>query len=255
MSKWSASPTRCRPRMATWLDYLLAGLVVGHAFRVFAGEPSADPFEFFETQIRPVLVDKCYPCHSAMNGKAKGGLLLDSRAGGLKGGDDGPAIVPGKPDESLLIKAIRYTDPELRMPPVSAGGKLAPETIAAFETWVMAGAPDPRSSVTTPPVGGGHPMGTKARDHWAFKPVQPPALPTRQDPGWERTPVDAFVLAKLEARHLKPAPPADKHALLRRAYFDLLGLPPSPREMAEFLADESKDAFEKLVDRLLDSPR
>ncbi len=229
--------------------------MLGHGFLAGAAETAASQYDFFEKRIRPVLVDTCYRCHSSQSGKAKGGLLLDTKAALLKGGDSGPAIVPGKPEESLLIKAIRYTDAALQMPPDSAGGKLPSESIAAFENWVKAGAPDPRreDGLTKPTPSGIN--WAKAREHWAFKPVRAPSIPVVQAASWIRTPVDAFVMAKLEAKSLKPSPTADKRTLLRRIYFDLIGLPPSPTELDQFLSDESPDAFERVVDHLLGSPR
>jgi hypothetical protein len=220
----------------------------------FAASPSPEQIEFFEKKIRPVLVESCYKCHSAESGKDKGGLLVDSRDALLKGGDSGPALVPGKPDDSLFIKAIRYTDKELQMPPSKDGGKLAPEVIADFEAWVKMGAPDPRTGAALTKKGDEGIDFAKAREHWAFKPVAKPPVPAVKDKSWVKSPVDAFVLAKLEAKGIKPAAPADKHTLLRRVYYDLTGLPPSPQEMQDFLKDKSPDAFAKVVDRLLASP-
>jgi hypothetical protein len=220
----------------------------------FAASPSPEQIEFFEKKIRPVLVESCYKCHGVESGKDKGGLLVDSRDALLKGGDSGPALVPGKPDDSLFIKAIRYTDKELQMPPSKDGGKLAPEVIADFEAWVKMGAPDPRTGAALTKNGDDGIDFAKAREHWAFKPVVKPAVPAVKDKSWVKSPVDAFVLAKLEAKGIKPAAPADKRTLLRRVYYDLIGLPPSPQEMDEFLKDKSPDAFAKVVDRLLASP-
>jgi hypothetical protein len=226
---------------------LMASVVAG----ANAAAPTAEQLEFFEKRIRPVLVESCYKCHSVESGKSKGSLLLDSKAGMLKGGDSGPAVVPGDPEKSLLIKAIRYADEELAMPPKKDGGKLAPEKIADFEAWVKMGAPDPRTGAE---VAAGPLDMEKARQHWAFKPVLKPPIPVVKDKGWVKSPVDAFILAKLEAKGMKPAEPADKRTLLRRVYYDLIGLPPTAQEMEEFLQDKSKDAFEKVVNRLLDSP-
>jgi hypothetical protein len=206
--------------------------------------------EFFEKKIRPVLVESCYECHGEK--KQKGGLRLDSKAGWEKGGDTGPAIVPGNLDKSLLIEAIHYQDKDMQMPPEKSGGKLPPEQIAELEQWVKLGAPDPRTGAA-PAVNPAAAM-AKAREHWAFQPVTKPALPTVKQNGWVRTPVDAFVLARLEAKGMKPAAPADKRTLLRRVYFDLTGLPPTVEETEAFLRDPSPDAFGTVVDRLLDSP-
>ena len=215
-----------------------------------AGEPAPTPeqLRFFETRIRPVLAAHCYRCHSQKAKAPKGGLLLDSRDALRKGGDTGPAIAPGKPAASLLLRAIRYGDESLRMPPK---GKLPAAVVADFERWVGMGAPDPRVSAT--PVKGGTDAAA-ARKHWAFQPIRRPPLPTVKRISWLLNPVDRFILARLEQRGLTPSPPADRRTLIRRAYFDLLGLPPTPREVETFLADRSPDAYEKVIDRLLASP-
>ncbi len=208
--------------------------------------------KFFETKIRPVLATKCAECHASGAKKIKAGLLVDSREGLLKGGDTGPAVVPGNLDESLLITAIGYKDDSLQMPP---RGKLPEEVIADFETWVKMGAPDPR---TSSPTGSSANRGVdldKARQFWAFQPpkaVQPPQV---KDASWPRSDIDRFVLAALETKGLKPVADADRHALIRRVSFDLIGLPPTPDEVNAFVADRSADAFAKVVDRLLASPR
>lgn len=207
--------------------------------------------EYFEKNIRPILTDNCYQCHSLQSAKVKGGLLLDTREGLLKGGDTGPAIKPGDVEHSLLIKAVRYSDADLQMPPKNK--KLSLEKIAALEAWVKMGAPDPRVSPSG--IASATSIREKARTHWAFQPVKEPAVPTVRNQHSALTPVDNFILARLGAAHLKPSPPADKRTLIRRATFDLIGLPPTPEEVAAFLADKSPDAFAKVVDRLLASPR
>ncbi len=212
-----------------------------------AADPTPAQLQFFESRVRPVLADHCYKCHSQHAEKVKGGLLLDSRAGLLKGGDTGPAIVPGDPVQSLLVKAIRYTDPDLQMPP--KGGKLPENVIADLITWIQMGAPDPRSAPST-----SFAAKDSAKTHWAWQPLTKPAVPQVQDTAWPKTPIDNFILAKLEEKHLKPNPPADKRTLIRRATFDLIGLPPTPEEVDDFLHDDSPDAFAKVVDRLLASP-
>jgi hypothetical protein len=209
---------------------------------------AADPVgvAFFEQKIRPVLVEHCYRCHA---GKAhKGGLRLDSRAGLLKGGDSGPAIVPGKPDTSRLLQAIRYTDELLRMPP---RGKLPAAVVADFQRWIAAGAPDPRTSTPSRP---GTVDLAAARKHWAFQPVRRPGVPAVKDAARARNPVDSFVLSRLEARGLSLSAPAARRTLLRRVTFDLIGLPPTPEEVDAFLADRAPGAYEKVVDQLLVSP-
>jgi len=207
------------------------------------GQEPVDPegVEFFESKVRPVLVDRCYSCHSAKAEKLKGGLHLDTRAGLLRGGDEGPAIVPGDPERSRLIRAIRYADEDFRMPPK---GRLTAEQVADFEAWVKRGAPDPRTGTTPAPV--------RPDRHWAFQPPRDPAVPDVKRRDWPKTPIDRFILARLEERGLRPAPPADRRTLLRRATFDLTGLPPTPEEIAAF---EKDGDFGRVVDRLLASPR
>ena len=209
--------------------------------------PAAE-LDFFEKKVRPVLVNSCYKCHSKQESKNRGGLEVDTREALLKGGDSGPAIVPRDTEKSLLIKAIRYTDTDLQMPP--KGEKLSTAQIADLETWVKMGAPDPRSAHTVAAKS----MRNLAKDHWAFKPVGQPPPPTVKDKNWVKTPIDAFILAKLEAKDLTPSPRADKRTLIRRATYDLIGLPPTPEEFDAFTRDNSPDAYAKLVDRLLKSP-
>jgi hypothetical protein len=206
--------------------------------------PSAD---FFESHVRPVLAEHCYGCHSKQSEKVKGGLLLDSREGLLSGGDSGPALVPGDPDRSLLIKAVRYADENLRMPPKNK--RLPPQEVALLEAWVKMGAPIPQTTAGPIPT-----LKQPSRQHWAFEPVEHPAVPVVSQSDWVQDPVDQFVLAKLEAKGLRPSPRADQRALLRRVTFDLTGLPPTAQEISDFLADESSDAFAKVVERLLASP-
>jgi Protein of unknown function (DUF1553)/Protein of unknown function (DUF1549)/Planctomycete cytochrome C len=214
--------------------------------------PGVDGIAFFEAKIRPVLVDRCYQCHSAGSEKVKGGLRVDHREGMVKGGDAGPSVVPGKPEESPLIEAIRYGDEALRMPPKTP---LTPEQVADFEAWVRMGAPDPRDAAPSDAATPAPKMDVeKARSFWSFRPVADPPPPLVKDASWPKNEVDRFVLAKLEAAGVAPVAEADKTTLLRRATFDLTGLPPAPEEADAFLADESPDAFGKVVERLLASP-
>jgi hypothetical protein len=217
---------------------------------VVAADSSAEGVDFFEKKIRPLFADNCYKCHSAEAEKVKGGLLLDTRDGLLKGGDTGPAIVPGDAEKSLLIKAVRYIDENLQMPPKDK--KLSAQQIADLESWVKMGAPDPRSGVAK---SAGAVDFEKARKHWAFQPIRFPELPTVKGKQWPQTPLDHFILAKLEEKRLSPSPRADKRTLIRRAFYDLTGLPPTAEEVNAFIADKSPDAFAKVVDRLLASPR
>jgi hypothetical protein len=237
-------------------SFMLLGILVasgaagGDPPSLVAGGPASDVegIEFFEKKIRPLLVEKCYRCHSSQAEKLKGGLYLDSQPGMLKGGNSGPAIVPGDPEKSRLIKAIRYTDSDLKMPPTK---KLSADEIAALEAWVKRGAPDPRRELAKVPKSLEH----RQSSDWAFQRPKNPPLPPVKRIGWVKNPIDSFILTKLEAKGLSPAPPADKRTLLRRVTFDLLGLPPKPEEIDAFLADESPEAFARVVDRLLASPQ
>jgi hypothetical protein len=207
--------------------------------------------EFFEQKIRPLFVDNCYECHSLQSKKNKGGLLLDTREGLLKGGDTGPAIVPGDPEKSLLIKAVRYTDENLQMPPKKK--KLPDEKISYLVEWIKMGAPDPRAPATVANSRDG--INKKAAQHWSFQPVKEAEIPTVKNVRWVQTPLDAFVLTRLEAKHMHPSARADKRTLIRRASFGLTGLPPTPEELRAFEADDSPEAFERVIDRYLASPR
>lgn len=217
------------------------------------GADAAEGVEFFEKKIRPLLVEKCLDCHSAESGKVKGGLALDSRAGWETGGDNGASIKPGQPDHSLLIEAVRYKNRDLQMPPKKA---LSPQELKDLETWVAMGAPDPREAVAVAASHGPTGMSVEeGRKFWSFLPLSEPSAPGVKDGTWVKTPVDAFVLAELERQGLRPAPAADRRTLLRRVTFNLTGLPPTPEEIADFLADESPEAYARVVERLLRSPQ
>jgi hypothetical protein len=203
--------------------------------------------EFFEARIRPVLVQSCYQCHSADAKIVRGGLLLDTAEGVRRGGDSGAVIVPGKSGESLLLQALRYESGE--MPPQ---GRLPKSVIDDFAAWVDAGAVDPRTGGSTP-VRPAIDLST-GRNFWSFVHPQLPSLPELRDSARVQTPIDQFIFAGHEARQLATAPAATRRELIRRASFDLLGLPPQPADVAEFLQDSSPDAFAKMVDRLLASP-
>ena len=244
-------PARLRLRLQKQVNRIITVLFVW-AVSATVNARAADGvagIEFFEKKIRPVLADNCYKCHAASSDKIKGGLKLDTRADMLKGGDTGPAIVPGDAEKSLLIKAVRYTDEELKMPPKDK--KLSAEQIADLEAWVKMGAPDPRTNSAAAVTSV---VTDQARKHWAYRPVHPPAMPSVKRSKWAQTSIDNFVLAKLEAKSLTPSPRADRRTLIRRASYDLIGLPPTPEEVDAFVADKSPDAFAKLVDRLLASP-
>ncbi len=223
----------------------LALLLTAHAR---AADPSPEGIEFFEKKVRPLLVERCQECHGPT--KQRGGLRLDSRAAVLKGGDNGPALVPGDPGGSRMIRAVGYADVGLKMPPKT---RLSDEQVADLTAWVKMGAPWPDTGPRVTTTGGAFPMAERLR-HWCWQPIRATAPPSVRDAGWVRNPIDAFLLARLEATGLSPAPPADRRTLLRRVTFDLTGLPPTPEEIEAFLADDSPDAYEKVVDRLLASP-
>jgi mono/diheme cytochrome c family protein len=216
---------------------------------VQAQSPAAGA-EFFESKIRPLLSDNCFKCHSAA--KQKGGLRLESRAAMLEGGDRGPAIVPGQPAKSLLLQAVAQAG-DLKMPPSK---RLSRQQIADLTHWIQLGAPWPNagSGPAASVRRGGFALTDRDRNHWAFQPVHRPALPRVEHRNWLANPIDTFILAGLEARGLQPNPPASRRALIRRIYYDLLGIPPTPAEVEAFVTDLSPDAYPRLVDRLLASP-
>jgi mono/diheme cytochrome c family protein len=203
---------------------------------------------FFESKVRPLLIAQCYSCHG--DKAVQGGLRLDSRDAVLKGGEHGAALIAGKPEQSLLIRAVQYTDKSLKMPPK---GRLSDVQIAVLIEWVKRGAPDPRTSA--PAAAAGRVIDLAAgRKHWAFQPLKSVAPPTVKNTAWSKNPIDRFILAKLQSKGMKPNPYADRRTLIRRATFDMLGLPPTPEEVQAFVDDNSPDAWAKVVDRLLASP-
>ncbi len=227
----------------------LSAIFVAFAFSAGpVGASDVEKLQFFEAKIRPVLVERCQACHGET--KQNGKLRLDSKSAWLKGGASGAAIVPGKAKESLLIKAIRHEDVELKMP--AKAPKLSDSVIADFEKWIDQGAADPRDGKAPTAARG---IDWKvARAFWSFQPPKIPALPAVRDSQWSKMTIDRFILAKLEAEGLKPVRSATKLELIRRATFDLTGLPPTPEEIDAFLKDTSPNAFDKVVDGLLASP-
>src|SRR5262249_20596317 len=206
--------------------------------------------EFFEKKIRPILVDNCFKCHSAAADKIRGGLSMETRDSMRKGGDKGPAVVPGDLKKSLLIEAIHHANDRVKqMPPKE---KLPDQVIADFETWVKMGAPDPRDGTK---VVKNEIDIEKGRKFWAFQPPAKAEPPKVKAPPWARSDIDRFLLAALETKTLKPVGDADKRTLIRRVYHDLIGLPPSPEDVEAFVNDKAADAFEKVVDKLLASPQ
>jgi len=234
-----------RPMRTRWL-VALTSLWVGTT--VTAAEPDPAALEFFEKRIRPALAQHCYECHSG-DKQVKGGLRLDLRQGWMNGGDSGPAIEPGNPDESLLIEVIRYTG-DLQMPPK---GKLPENVIRDFEQWVKLGAADPREGEIRSASRSGIDL-EAGRQHWSYQLPQRHDMPAVQDREWPRNEVDYFILSRLEDAGLRPAADADRTTLVRRLYFDLIGLPPTPEQIDAFLQDTSANAYERLVDDLLASP-
>ena len=234
----------------------VASAVAALQLPYFAGAAAVSDLaqlDFFEKKIRPVLAQECYECHSADAKKLKGGLYLDTAESLLKGGDSGPAIIPGKPEKSLLLITMRHEDkdPDMAMPPKK--DKLSAEVLADFEKWIKMGAPDPRDGKSSRKLAWDS---DTAKKHWAFQKITNPPVPKVADTKkFIQNPIDAFVLAKLTEKKLTPSTKADKHTLIRRVTYDLIGLPPTPEEVDAFLADNSPNAFEKVADRLLASPR
>ncbi|NDA67581.1 MAG: DUF1549 domain-containing protein, partial [Verrucomicrobia bacterium] len=232
---------------------LLAALLLAPLIAFGADKPTTEQLAFFENKIRPLLAEHCLECHSAAKGKTKGGLNMDNREDMRRGGESGVVVKPGDAEGSAIIAAVESRG-DTQMPPKK---HLSAEQIAALKQWIAMGAPDPREknmSAVRPVL-----------DHWSFKPVtSAPAAPMVKDLAWVKNAIDPFVLAKLEAKNMQPAAQPEtgtpdevrrkKEALLRRAYFDLIGLPPSPEQIRAFVADASPRAFEKVVDELLKNP-
>jgi hypothetical protein len=215
-------------------------------------EIAKEDVEFFEKRIRPILVEKCYSCHSVQAKKLKGNLRLDSRRGIAAGGESGPVIVDRDPDASRLIQAIRWTESDIQMPPSE---KLSAPQIAALERWVKMGAPDPRESDAGKPIAEAKKIDLEqGRKWWAFQSVEPTDVPVTDNAGWVKTKIDRFVLAKLQENHLQPSSVAERRVLIRRVFLDLVGLRPTYDEVEAFAQDDSPGAYERVVDQLLASP-
>ncbi len=230
--------------------FMLSLLVCALAGPLYAESSTLNPhgIEFFETHIRPVLVEKCYECHSAKSKKLKGGLRLDTAERMRAGGESGPVIVPNKPDDSPLISAIRYESEQ--MPP---SGKLPDAVINDFAKWVAMGAPDPRTdpgAASEKPEPKSNPL-----DRWIYRRPERAVPPAVTHTAAVRSDIDRFVVARLESAGLTPSPQADPRVLLRRLYYDLIGLPPTAKELDQFAADPSEARYEATVDLLLQSPR
>ena len=232
------------PHMRSY-SLLLAGSVLCCGLLISEGRGAASPqdSEFFEKRVRPILVERCYTCHGE---KIQwGGLRVDSAESLRKGGARGPAFMPGKPEESLLIKAVSHSDAQLKMPPTE---KLPDEEIASLTEWIRIGAPDTRNAT----AGGARPKGIESgRKHWAYRQPSKPSVPSVKDTRWPRTDIDRFILAKLEGAGLRSVGDASRATWLRRVYFDLAGLPPTPEEIHLFEKDTRPDAYAIVVDKLL----
>jgi hypothetical protein len=212
--------------------------------------PRPEDVAFFESKVRPILVARCYECHSAGAKSVRGSLLLDTRAGWQKGGDTGPAIEPGDVDGSLLVQALRFDDPVLKMPPK---GKLPDDEVAVLTEWVRRGAVDPRTEEAKPKAARTIDV-AQGKEHWSFRPLKVTRPPDVEGEAWVRTPIDRFILARLEAKGLAPTPEPERRVLVRRAYFDLIGLPPTPEETRRWVEDPSDEWYSRMIDHLLDSP-
>lgn len=256
INKPRINPTGYIMSRSITLLFLFSALmfVIAHESRA---ADSAREIAFFEKKIRPLLAKHCYRCHSEAEKRQRGGLLLDRKSGWLKGGDTGKAVVPGKPDESLLIHAVRYKDEDLQMPPRS---KLEDDEVRLLETWVKNGAHAPSDQTTETEftrLGDQKYLFGKAKDHWAFQPVKKVNPPQVEDRQWNQGPIDQFVFAELMKKKLTPSSPAEGRSLIRRLSYDLTGLPPDAKTVDQFVKDASVDrerAIQTQVDRLIDSP-
>ncbi|MEN8864384.1 MAG: PSD1 and planctomycete cytochrome C domain-containing protein [Akkermansiaceae bacterium] len=242
----------------SWAIVLFAYLCgITFAVGTEAAPPTAEELEFFENKVRPLLADKCYRCHSVKaeeKGKLKAGLFLDSRNGHLKGGDSGSALTPGHPEKSFIVEAVNYRNEDMEMPPK---GKLSDAQIKIFADWVAMGAPwtgaDSSSGIVPEAPAEAYDWDHFRREHWSFKPMVKATPPSVKNSSWPSAQIDHFVLGKLEAKGLQPSAPATKRILIRRAYLNLIGLPPTPEQVDSFVNDPEIDAFEQVVHGLLSS--
>lgn len=249
MAKTVPQHAQCRPMLRSGHVMLVCCAIValGYPLRATADEG----IEFFEKKIRPVLVQHCYKCHSEQADKVQGGFKLDSRASLRRGGESGVAIVPGQSEQSLLYQALRHDGSASNMPP---SGKLPDAVIADFRQWIARGAPDPRDQPSSAALSWEQVLAGR-RAWWSLQPVSKPSVPAVRDASFSPQPIDRFLQARWEAEGVTPAPLADRRALIRRTTLIVTGLPPTPAEVEAFVRDESPQAYEQLVDRLLASPR
>jgi hypothetical protein len=231
-----------------YIAFLLVGLGADNAKAV---DPTTEGIAFFEKSVRPLFVKHCYKCHSSSKGEDKGGLVLDSQAGWMDGGDSGPAIIPGKITESILIEAIEQKDPDFAMPPKY---KLSSSEIENLKKWVSMGAPDPRDGTPVKPAPSKINI-AEGRKFWSFQPARSSTLPNVKDKNWVNDPIDRYILDKQASKKLVPVADADRATLIRRVTYDVVGLPPTPQEIRDFVNDPAtvQVALEKVVNRLLDS--
>lgn len=229
---------------------ITALLTTSCSLAAFAGPTDRQQLEFFESKVRPLLAEHCFECHSASAKRLEAGLRLDSLSGMMRGGDSGQVIEPGDPNESLLMSAVRYEDFE--MPPK---GKLPKSKVDTLAKWISMGAPWPNEpEPETGKQSAEFNWRERKGEHWCWQPIQPTSPPAVIDADWPKNPIDHFILAKLEAADLTPAAEADRRTLVRRLYFDMIGLPPTPQQVADFVDDDSNRGYENLVDDLLKSP-
>ncbi len=238
------------PRLRALGSAAALAWLIGAVGPLHAEAPSAQAIEFFEREVRPVLAEHCYACHSAQVEAPFAGLRVDSRAALLRGGDSGPAIKPGDPEHSRLLQLLRGEP--LVMPPT---GRLPDSKIEILAAWVRQGAPWPEEGAPETSQPAAFDLAARKQEHWAWQPVRAPEPPSVQDTAWPANPVDRFLLAKLEEQEMRPARQADRRTLIRRLSYDLIGLPPTPGEIRAFERDTEPDAYPRLVRRLLDSPR
>lgn len=225
-----------------------SAILILFMFSSFSIASEKEELEFFESKVRPLLSKHCYKCHSEKAKKIKGNLLLDSRQGWMTGGDSGTTIKPREPQNSLFMKSINYKDHDLQMPPKY---KMKDEHIAIFKKWIESGATDPRESKKAQQRPTNRIDIEKGRQFWSFQALKSPQIPKVKNPKWSTNNIDRFLLRRMEEKNLKPAPDADKNSLIRRVYFDLIGSPPTPEQIDDFMADKSKGSLPNLIDQLM----